>query len=88
MLLPVFLVTHAVFKFNAWFCVHPSLQALNTLTQEGADDKQVEEDPETIRYSDRAPCEDMYSHCIHTAPIAYGTLNFEKSAATHTCDLP
>ena len=51
--------------------MHPSLQDLNTLTKEGADDKQVEEDPETIRYSDRAPCEDMYSHCIHTAPIAY-----------------
>ena len=63
--------------------MHPSLQSLNTLTKEGADDKQVEEDPETIRYSDRAPCEDMYSHCIHNAPIAYGTLNFAISAAAH-----
>ena len=54
--------------------MHSSLQDLNTLTKESADDKQVEEDPETIRYSDRAPCEDMYSHCTHTVPITYGTL--------------
>ena len=63
--------------------MHPSLQALNTLTQKGVDDKQVEDDPETIRYSDRAPCEDMYSHCIHTVPVAYGTLNF-KFLLPHT----
>ena len=33
------------------------LQALNTLTQECADDERVE-DPDAIRYPDRAPCED------------------------------
>ena len=33
------------------------LQALNTLTQESADDEKVEENPWAIRYPDRAPGE-------------------------------
>ena len=37
------------------------LQALNTLTQESADDERVEDDPETIRYPERAPSEKRHS---------------------------
>ena len=35
-------------------------QALNTLTQECADDERVEENPWAIRYPDRAPSEKQH----------------------------
>ena len=42
----------------------PTLQSLTTITQESANDERVEEDPETIRYLDRAPCKDCYCICF------------------------
>ena len=38
----------------------PTLQSLTTITQESANDERVEEDVETIRYPNRAPCKDGY----------------------------
>ena len=43
----------------------PTLQSLSTITQESANDERVEEDPETIRYPDRAPCKDgCFRNCF------------------------
>ena len=43
-----------------------TLQSLNTLTQESADDEKVEGDPEIIRYLDRSPSETRHAQCVGT----------------------
>lgn len=45
--------------------INCSLQSLNILTQESADDEKAEEDPEIIRYRDRTPSKNMHIQFIN-----------------------
>ena len=60
---------------------HHFLQALNTLTQENADYEMVAEDPQAIRYPDRAPCEDKCL-ALHVGNV---TVTFADFTDWHQC---